>query len=88
MGICAARAAAVAGWRRHGSQYGEGIFNREELSFHLRMSRWQVLRFVRALVRRGFAAENKFEEIAKVEQAILKGNIRVPGEYGSLQAAL
>lgn len=41
--------------------HGGGIFTREQLSFHLRMSRWQALRFVRSLLTKGLAAEDSLE---------------------------
>lgn len=40
---------------------GGGIFTREQPAHHLQMSRWQVLRVVQALVRKGFTSENNFE---------------------------
>ena len=42
--------------------HGEGVFTRAQLSFYLQMNRWQALRFVRALVTKGFAAEDSLED--------------------------
>ena len=42
--------------RRGGLQPGA------QLAFYLQMSRWQALRFVQALVRKGFAAEDTLED--------------------------
>ena len=41
--------------------HGEGVFTRSQLAFYLQMYRLQALRFVQALVTKGFAAEDKFE---------------------------
>ena len=38
-----------------------GIFTRAQLCFHLGGNRWQALRFVRALIQQGLAAEETFE---------------------------
>ena len=42
--------------------HGEGVFTRAQVSFYLQMNRWQALRFVRALVTKGFAAEDSLED--------------------------
>ena len=39
-----------------------GLFTRAQLYFHLQMNRWQARRFVRALVTKGFAAEDSLQE--------------------------
>ena len=38
-----------------------GLFTRAQLCFHIRMNRWQALRFVQALVTKGFDAEDILE---------------------------
>ena len=42
--------------------YSGGLFTRAQLSFYLRMNRWQALRFVQSLVTKGFAAEDSLQE--------------------------
>ena len=44
-----------AEWIALACMHGEGVFIREQLAFHLRMSRWQALRFVQAVTRQGLA---------------------------------
>ena len=39
-----------------------GLFTRAQLCFHIRINRWQALRFVQALVTKGFAAEDSLQD--------------------------
>ena len=39
-----------------------GLFTRAQLCFHLQMNRWQVLRFVQALITTGVAAEDSLQD--------------------------
>ena len=43
--------------------HADGVFTREQLAFHLQMSRWQALRFVQDLVTKGIASEDWFEDL-------------------------
>ena len=51
-----------AEWIALACLHGEGVFTRAQLCFHLQMNRWQALRFVRALVSKGFAAEDSLQD--------------------------
>ena len=51
-----------AEWIALACLHGEGIFSRAQLAFYLQMNRLQALRFVQALIRKGFAAEDKLED--------------------------
>ncbi len=51
-----------AEWIALACLHGGGVFTRVQLSFYLQMSRWQAFRFVRALIAKGFAAEDSLED--------------------------
>ena len=51
-----------AEWIALACLHGEGVFSRAQLAFYLQMNRLQALRFVQALIRKGLAAEDKFED--------------------------
>ena len=51
-----------AEWIALACLHGEGVFSRAQLAFYLQMNRLQALRFVQALIRKGFAAEDKLED--------------------------
>ena len=51
-----------AEWIALACLHGEGIFSRAQLAFYLQMNRLQALRFVQALIRKGFAAEDSLED--------------------------
>ena len=50
-----------AEWIALACLHSGGLFTRAQLCFHLRMNRWQALRFVQALVSKGVAAEDSLE---------------------------
>ena len=41
--------------------HGGGLVTQAQLCFQIRMNRWQAFRFIRALVAKGFAAEDSLE---------------------------
>ena len=51
-----------AEWIALACLHSDGVFSRAQLAFYLQMSRWQALRFVQALVRKGLAAEDTLED--------------------------
>ena len=51
-----------AEWVALACLHSGGLFTRAQLCFHIRMNRWQALRFVRALVTKGSAAEDSLQE--------------------------
>ena len=52
-----------AEWIALACLHADGVFTREQLAFHLQMSRWQVLRFVQDLLHKGLATEDRFENL-------------------------
>ena len=51
-----------AEWIALSCLHSSGLFTRAQLCFHIGMNRWQALRFIRALVAKGLAAEDSLQE--------------------------
>ena len=51
-----------AEWIALACLHSGGLFTPAQLCFHLQMNRWQVLRFVQALIITGVAAEDSLED--------------------------
>ena len=72
-----------AEWIALSCLHSGGLFTRAQLSFHLRMNRWQALRFIRALVANRLAAEDSLKDRTvcrifsrRIFQALGTGDIR------------
>ena len=51
-----------AEWIALACLHSSGLFTRAQLCFHIRMNRWQALRFVQVLVTKGLAAEDSLQD--------------------------